>query len=125
MALIIVRAKEKDGIDFADSKNAANFSRKYDIIDILNDDIYPGDFVCLPEYFVFQVEGQTREDLVHFTEPKLSILVDNFNRTIILKKRKYRFHFDNKINQVDLDDIRNNSKWKLKKISVDDFEEKE
>lgn len=125
MALLVVRAKEKDGIDFDKYPKANRLSRKYDIIDVLDDGANPGNCVCLPEYLVVQVEGQTRMDMLPFSLPEMSSILDpDTKKPAMLQKRKFRFNFDSKMSAKDLNDIKKSTEWLIKKVSGSDIEEK-
>lgn len=99
---------------------------KYDIVEVLEEDRYPGNEVCLPKFLIVKAPGLARADVLHLRVPKLSdTLVDSENVPLMINKRKYIYNFDNKMKSSLLAEIAAyKDGWLIRNIAISDVEQK-
>jgi len=120
MALIIIRAETKADFDSKHPKLKL-LSKKYDIIDVLDDGQDAGKKVCLPRYMILKVPGKTKKELEYLKEPNGTMEGDEFVKT---EKRKYIFNFDSKLSPTDLTAIQESKEILIKDVNLSDVGEK-
>lgn len=101
--------------------------QKYDIVDIIEEDISAGMEVYLETFLIARVPGKSVEEVVYLTMPEIEMVLTPPVTTpepVVIKWRKYFYNFNEKLGSEKMAEIRASQEIMIVDIDINDIQEK-